>query len=367
MKILHLHQSVGGNSFGLSRGERAHGHDSDCLVLVDNKFSFPADRILFKTPGKSIWGRAARRLAMVREFWRVRSGLDVLHFNMGSSLIHFPYFGFPHLDLPFYSDKTKLVFTYNGCDSRQKQTMLKVSKESPCRFAECYNGICNNSKIDEDKRNAISKMAKYAHAVFAISPDLFRFLPTGTKLLPCMMANWNDVSELPMRKIDGTIKIVHAPTNRIVKGTADIIETIKKLNKKYHNRFELRLIENLTNREVLNTYAQADLIIDQIRLGWYGTAAVEGMKLGRPVIAYINPDDLHNIDQKMARDAQESFLCATGGTLEEKLTCIMENPKILHIHQQAGLEYVHKWHDPVKIAKMVLSTYQEPRCIVSEA
>ena len=32
-------------------------------------------------------------------------------------------------------------------------------------------------------------------------------------------------------------------------------------------------------------YAQADLVVDQVLIGWYGALAVETMAMGKPVIA----------------------------------------------------------------------------------
>ena len=47
----------------------------------------------------------------------------------------------------------------------------------------------------------------------------------------------------------------------------------------------------MTHGEALGRLAAADLVVDQLVLGWYGAVAVEAMALGRPVLAYIREDE----------------------------------------------------------------------------
>ena len=81
------------------------------------------------------------------------------------------------------------------------------------------------------------------------------------------------------------LRIGHAPTHRLVKGTDVIIRSINLLKKKYD--FEFILIEGLKNIEAKNQYKKIDVLIDQLFHGWYGGLAVEAMALGKPVISYI--------------------------------------------------------------------------------
>ena len=39
--------------------------------------------------------------------------------------------------------------------------------------------------------------------------------------------------------------------------------------------------------EALKKYKQADVIIDQVRVGWYGAFAVEAIKMGIPVFPFL--------------------------------------------------------------------------------
>jgi glycosyltransferase involved in cell wall biosynthesis len=72
-----------------------------------------------------------------------------------------------------------------------------------------------------------------------------------------------------------------------VKGTADVIAAVERLRGEGLG-VELDLIEGIPNAEAMERLAAADVIVDQLVLGWYGGLAVECMALGRPVVCHID-------------------------------------------------------------------------------
>lgn len=84
--------------------------------------------------------------------------------------------------------------------------------------------------------------------------------------------------------------IIHAPTNRSIKGTKYIEETIQKLKEDGY-QFNFRLIEEIPNDEVKIIYKNdADIFVDQFLVGDYGTFAIEGMFYGKAVICFLRDD-----------------------------------------------------------------------------
>ena len=71
-----------------------------------------------------------------------------------------------------------------------------------------------------------------------------------------------------------------------------------------HDRldFEFILIEGLSHSEARHLYQTADLLVDQLFVGWYGGLAVECMALGKPVICYIREEDLAFLPAQMRQD-----------------------------------------------------------------
>jgi hypothetical protein len=85
------------------------------------------------------------------------------------------------------------------------------------------------------------------------------------------------------------LTFLHCPTKRNLKGTSHIIQAIKELKDEGYN-LRLRICEKQPHEAILKAMQEADVVIDQLLLGWYGMVSVEAWALGKPVICYIRPD-----------------------------------------------------------------------------
>ena len=351
-KVLHLATSVGGNSWGLAQGERRLGLDSQVLITKNTWLNYPYDLSLHweeKKPWTTFFSSIA-------SFLKYRNKFDVFHFNYGSTLIDFRTYGIHHWDLPFYHKDKKIIFTYNGCDARQKYKTMERVKFASCYEEGCYNGICNSGARDRMREKRIHRVSKYAHHIFAVNPDLLYFLPENiSSFLPYSIASWYEIQKVPY-EIDRKIKILHSPTNRAAKGSRYIIQALGNLKKRYD--IEIILVDKVPNKEALDIYKKADLVVDQVLTGWYGGFAVEGMKMGKPVCAFIREEDLRFIPHEMARNVKDAIININPFNIENVLAEYLENPQLLYQKSKAGLEYVHKWHDPVYVAGITKSIYE---------
>ena len=84
--------------------------------------------------------------------------------------------------------------------------------------------------------------------------------------------------------------VVHAPSNREKKGTADLIEACAQLP------VDLEIVEGVPHTEARERYARADIVVDQLNAGWHGVFALEAMRLAicNPTASlYNNRTQLH--------------------------------------------------------------------------
>jgi hypothetical protein len=344
--------------WGLAQGERALGLESHVLVLMDSWLQYPANRLIFKNYQELLVRNIFGLGTLVKEIYRIRNHYDVFHFNFGTSLIDLWRVGLPLLDLPFYKRKGKIVVTYNGCDARQKYKTIQRVSFSPCHNDDCYNGRCNSGARDKVRQRKIAKFGRCAEAIFAVNPDLLYFLPERAKFLPYAIANWTEIETSPYKGVNRKLKILHSPTNRAAKGSDIIIRSLDLLKQRYGDRVEVILVENLPQAKARQVYAEAHLAIDQVLIGWYGGFAVEVMKMGKPVMAFIRKEDLQFLPQEMAKDCQKAIILIEPLSIFEKLCEIIENPSILRTYREAALEYVYKWHDPVYVAGITKTVYE---------
>ncbi len=364
MKILHLPNGVGGHAHGLSRAERSLGHQSDVLVTSPNNFGYQADiiinsNILENTNRlNNVINKYFKELKKILYFFHIRKKYDVFHFNFGTSLLSYSLPSLYLLELPYYAKNAKIIVTYNGCDARQKYATMKRTNYSACANKNCYGGACNNSKVEQARARKIEIFDEYADTIYAVNPDLLYFLPKRAKFMPYTITRWDEIKPIEYKQ-NKKLKILHAPTDKACKGSQYIIEALQILNIKYAGRAELILIENLPHCEALELYKQADLVIDQLLIGFYGGFTVEVMKMGKPVIVYINETDIKFMPSKMQQDCLNTVINANIYNIIDKLAEILENPQMLYHYSIKSLEYVNKWHNPIQIAKDVITDYQK--------
>lgn len=365
MHVLHLPTAAAGHAWGLAQGERALGLNSHVLVAMQNWLNYPVD-ISLDLDRVSTFSRKSLRL--ISTFISIRNKYDILHFNFGRSLFYLPYkikSKFPSLlkhfdlaDLPLYSRNVKLFVTYNGCDARQKYPTIERTLLSACHNSDCYDGICNSGELDIIRRQSIVKMAKYVQHMWALNPDLLHFLPKEKSSFLPYSVNLDNISLAKPDFHKKKLKIVHAPTSRVVKGSDIILNVLEEVRKDHSSEIEVEVVENLSHERAINTYKQADLFVDQILIGWYGGVAIEVMSMGKPVICRIAEEDLHFIPRKMAADLKDAFINAGQIDLKEALLQCIEDRELLKRKSEAALEYARKWHDPKYVASITKEAYE---------
>ncbi len=354
MKILHLPNAVGGNAWGLAQAERALGLDSTVLYAYPNPFSYPADI----EPSMNTKNKPQYFYQMAKLFLNIKNNYDIFHFNYGSSLLHFPRFHLHHLELPFYPETTKKFVTYNGCDARQKYPTTARCVISACAEPDCYGGICNPEKMDKIKQSGIKKMACHVNHIWALNPDLLYFLPREKSSFLPYTVNSDAITYSPSDYTKKALHIVHAPTDRQAKGTDYVIKALESIKKKYGKDVLVSLIENVSHDEALQWYRTADLIVDQLLIGWYGGIAVEALSMGKPVICRIERKDLHFLPRQMAHGVQKAFIEAEPETIETVISNCIENRTLLKDKAEAGYDYVRRWHNPQHVAAITRAYYE---------
>lgn len=116
------------------------------------------------------------------------------------------------------------------------------------------------------------------------------------------------------------VNIIHAPSDRDIKGTQFVLDAIKILEKT-NLSFEFELLENIPNHIVLEKLANADIVIDQPGVH-AARLAVEAMSCNCCVIGGNNPN-YHNLNSPIIQFKKDS------NDLASKLVILLESPKYL--------------------------------------
>ncbi len=83
--------------------------------------------------------------------------------------------------------------------------------------------------------------------------------------------------------------LFHAPNHRNIKGSHYFIQAVRELQEEGHS-IELVIAEKVSNEKVKELISKADIIADQLIVGWYAMFAVEAMTMGKPVLCFLRPD-----------------------------------------------------------------------------
>lgn len=157
---------------------------------------------------------------------------------------------------------------------------------------------------------------------------------------------------IPVPPVSQRPLIVHAPTQRVAKGTDHIIRAVEELKSELD--FDFRLLENLPRQEAMRQVQQCDIFIDQLMLGSHGMASCEAMAFGKPVLCYIMPAVYQN-----GLPPECPIVNVTVETLKTELRKLIPDPSLRGEIGNKGREYALKYHDADTIAGQFAVRYKE--------
>ena len=186
---------------------------------------------------------------------------------------------------------------------------------------------------------------------FGLVSTLDLHVASGLEWLPSPV----NVEELSTMKQppSGTVRIVHAPTNRQVKSTAAFLDAVERLQADGFP-VEFDLIERVSWAECLERKARADIFFDQVLLG-YGNNALEAWAMGIPVVA--GADDA-TLDEMERRFGHLPFYHATEDTIYDALRELVESPELREQYGRIGYDYVRRWHDEPVVVEQLKRLYR---------
>jgi glycosyltransferase involved in cell wall biosynthesis len=210
---------------------------------------------------------------------------NIFHFYFGKTLLPF------NMDLLFYKIFSKKVFMeYLGNDVQGYA--VSVQKYKWTNMAHMMTPKEGN-EYDSKIKKRLNFQLKYFERVLVCAPMYSEFVENSI-VLP-LAINIKEIKHIELPLYNGVYRIMHAPTNRGFKGTEFICKAVERLKSEGYS-IEFDLVENVEHAKLAQHYTDCHLFIDQILGGWYGTASIEAMAIGRPVVAFIRPDYYEFVD-----------------------------------------------------------------------
>jgi hypothetical protein len=157
---------------------------------------------------------------------------------------------------------------------RESEPWSPFMNDDWVRVEEIEEAVMKNREILDDT-NA---------PTFVSTPGLLPDVPYA-HLLPVVIdpMMWKSGNKPLRRK---RLKVVHIPSNPLVKGTAEIFEPLRALDDE--GLIEYEQVTGVTHDQMPAIFSSCDIVLDQFRLGDYGVAACEAMAAGRLVVSHVS-------------------------------------------------------------------------------
>lgn len=268
---------------------------------------------------------------------------NTFHFYYGTSL--FPY----QLDLPLYRlFRKKVIMHYLGNDVQGYKKSVEQYKWTN------MPGFIGNNDAEKYDLKILKRLVfetKYVDLQIVCAPCYSDFVKNSIVLPLAIDINSYSYVDHPQ---NNTLIIMHAPTHRGSKGTEYIIGAIQKLISEGH-QLKLNLVENTPHNKLKEEYIKSDFFIDQIMSGWYGTASLEAMALGRPVVCSIRKSYFEHIDY----GHKIPIIHADPDCIYDSIKYMIENRAKLPELGRISRKFVEDIHDSRKLSKVLIGYYHK--------
>ncbi|MBU0696740.1 MAG: hypothetical protein KKE39_09495 [Bacteroidetes bacterium] len=149
------------------------------------------------------------------------------------------------------------------------------------------------------------------------------------------------------------LRILHAPNHKTIKGTSYIQQAIDELSAEGYP-VELVFLQKRPNHEIIEEISKADIVADQLVIGWYAMFALESMALAKPVICYLREDliNLYLFAGLLQCREEIPFLNSDVFNFKQLLKDVLDGKIDLTISSRKSFEYVSKYHSIQYIGKI---------------
>lgn len=184
--------------------------------------------------------------------------------------------------------------------------------------------------------------------VFVSTPDLLSEV-AGAKWLPVVVdVDLWAVDEEPLQH-NSMPRVVHVPSSSSVKGTDLIAGTLQQMHDSGVIRYQS--VTGVAHSDMPQIYQNADIVIDQFRVGNYGVAACEAMAAGRIVVSHVSDSTRDRTSELTG--LQLPIVEAVPDTLHSVLEGILEAPDSALMLAGDGPEFVRRCHNGALSGKVL--------------
>lgn len=264
---------------------------------------------------------------------------DLFHFHFGETF--YP----DQRDLKILAKKgKKLIAHHRGSEVRK----LSVARS----FDNPYVKV-KKSWPEEKINRRLESLSSYVKHAIVCDDELLPYVKPyyrNTYVVPRAIDSSQFTPSYPSS--DDKPVIVHAPSNKDLKGTTYVVDAINRLKKEGVD-FQFIQIEDQPYEKALQLYQKATIVVDQLRVGSFANLSLEAMAMGKPVICYIREDLVKTYPPELP------IVNANPDTIYQQLKMLLHYSERWESLGKRGRKYVEKHHSLEKVAKQLTAIYRK--------
>lgn len=226
---------------------------------------------------------------------------------------------------------------YSGNDIRSLKLERELGVRLDLNVAADYYQFCHpemmTEKYDKFKYLLAISTNKYAKFVFNADADQSSYLNSPS--LPYIYFFPDQQFSANRQKFsDHRLKIIHAPTSPIVKGTQIVRSAIKKLSSEGFD-FEYIELQNVSNEYVLNVLRHSHIVLNEFFMFSPGLFGIEAM--ANFCVLMTSADE--NIERSLPRGSNDAWVVTRYFEVEHKLRWLLLNRDLHECIAESGYNW----------------------------
>ena len=346
--VLHGPLGSAGQPRNLSRllTEKSEKYVGSNILTVPTKFGYSSDIYM---PFRRV---EPNKIPKYLDY--LLDNFQIFHFHSSSFLWGPPKWKNPSLaDLLYLKERGgKIVFHFRGTEIRDP---LKFAEMNPFSYTTDDPYDFSSKYSVESQQKMMSMLREVVDQFCVVDNELQSYVNDSKILHRTIGDQWKQVQ---FQETNRPL-VVHAPSRPKIKGTEFVTKAIDELKEEGLD-FEYQQVVGVSNDEAKKIYENADIIVDQLLIGWYGVLSVESMALGKPVIAYIRKD---------LEDCFEGGLPVINAnpiTIKEQLRRVISSSEMRKDYSVKSREYFQKTHSNEVVLASMEKLYDDVTIISSD-
>lgn len=226
----------------------------------------------------------------------------------------------------------RVGLVFHGSEVRDPRAHARTHEHSP--FRDSRDPYTSRLQAVADRTLALA--SEFEGPIFVSTPDQLDHVPSATWLPVVVdLDQWT----LPDAQTQAGAEpplVVHAPSNPVLKGTAEIESALVPFIEAGRIRYER--VSGLQPEAAAQLIRRADILIDQVLLGLYGVLACEGLASGAIVLGHVGDLLRSRVDDEIP------IIEATPTDLAQRLEDVLHDLPGLRAQARARRGFVERWH-----------------------